>query len=153
VIGLEILSLRRLRRPCAFGLGPAGALLLLVAVAGCSRLPAVAMPGSGNKGTADLFENRVWLDTGADAPAGTLRAFLSDGTLIMSSCAETYRLAPWRWVDGATVVWDEDGANIRADVALVGRDELVLLLDLADGSVSQHFAAAQSPVVCPDARG
>jgi hypothetical protein len=130
------------------------ALLLLVgAVAACSRLPDVAMPGAGNERTADFLENRVWLDTGADAAPGTLRAFVSDGTLVMTSCAETYRLAPWRWVEGGTLVWEEDGENIRADVALVGRDELVLVLDLPDGSVSRRYAAAQSPVVCPDARG
>jgi hypothetical protein len=128
-------------------------LLLVVVVTACSRLPDVAMPGAGNERTADFLENRVWRDTGADAAPGTLRAFLSDGTLVMTSCAETYRLAPWRWVEGGTLVWEEDGENIRADVALVGPDELVLILDLPDGSVSRRYAAARSPVVCPDARG
>ncbi len=109
------------------------------------------MPGSGNKGTAELLENRVWIDDGADAPAGTLRAFLSDGTLVMTSCVETYRLAPWRWVDGGTLVWEEDGRSLRADVALVAHDELALVIDLGNGDMQdRHYRAARSPVVCPD---
>jgi hypothetical protein len=131
----------------------AALLLALAAAAGCSRLTSVAMPGSGNARTAEFLEDRVWLDTGADAAPGTLRAFLSDGTLVMTSCVETYRLAPWRWVEGGTVVWEEDGRNVRADVALAGHDQLVLMLDLPEGGVSRQYAAAQSPVVCPDARG
>jgi hypothetical protein len=131
----------------------AAALLALVGLAACSRLPAVALPGSGNERTADFVENRVWLDTGADAAPGSLRAFLSDGTLVMTSCVESYRLAPWRWVEGGTVVWEEDGQAVRADVALAGYDQLILVLDLPEGGVSRRYAAAQSPVVCPDARG
>ena len=30
---------------------------------------------------AELVENRVWIDQSTDAPRGSLRAFLSDGTL------------------------------------------------------------------------
>ena len=40
----------------------------------------------------------------------------------MTSCTETYRLAPWRWVEGATLVWEEDGRVLRAEVAMVERD-------------------------------
>ncbi len=129
---------------------PALALLLATALAGCGRLPAVAVPGSGNRGTAELVEDRVWIDQGADAAPGSLRAFLSDGTLVVTSCVETYRLAPWRWVEGATLVWEEDGQVLRAEVVLVGRDELVLAIDLGGEPVARTFRAARSPVVCPD---
>ena len=128
----------------------AAALLLLLAAAGCARLgvPAPAIPGSGNKGTAELLEGRVWIDQGPDAARGTLRAFLPDGTLVMTSCVETYRLAPWRWVDGATLVWDEDGRTLRAEVAMVGRDALVLVIDLGGGeSLTRHYRAAAAPEV------
>ena len=39
----------------------AGALLLALAIAGCARLgvPTPAIPGSGNKGTAELIEGRA----------------------------------------------------------------------------------------------
>ena len=97
----------------------AAALLMLgLAVAGCSRLgvPSVAMPGSGSKNSRATVVDRVWIDTDPKAAKGTLRAFLSDGTLVMTSCTETYRLAPWRWVDGSTLVWEEDGRSIRGEV-------------------------------------
>jgi hypothetical protein len=123
---------------------------LLLALAGCSRLPEVAIPGSGNEGTAELLEDRVWIDEGADAARGTLRAFLSDGTLVMTSCVETYRLAPWRWVEGGRLVWDEDGRTVHAEVAMVGRGALVLVIEPEGESITRRYRAAQSPEVCPD---
>ncbi len=128
------------------------ALLIATALAGCARvgLPSPVMPGSGNKGMAELVEDRVWIDADPDAPLGTLRAFLSDGTLVMTSCVETWRLAPWRWVEGATLVWEEDGRNLRAEVAMAGRDEMALVIDPGGESLSRSYRAARAPVVCPD---
>ncbi len=128
-------------------------IVVILALGGCARfgVPTPAMPGSGNKGTAELLEGRVWIDEGADAARGTLRAFLPDGTLVMTSCTETYRLAPWRWVEGATLVWEEDGRSLRAEVAVVERDEMVLVIDLGNGeTLTRHYRAAAAPEVCPD---
>ena len=46
--------------------------------AGCARLgvPTPAFPGSGNKGMAELVEDRVWIDAGFRRAPGSLRAFL-----------------------------------------------------------------------------
>ena len=130
----------------------APALLLAAGLAGCARigLPTPAMPGSGNQGMAEMVEDRVWIDTDPDAPLGTLRAFLSDGTLVMTSCVETWRLAPWRWVEGATLVWEEDGRNLRAEVAMAGRDAMALVIDPGGTNLTRRYRAAQAPVVCPD---
>jgi hypothetical protein len=128
-------------------------LVALLALAGCARLgiPTPAIPGSGNKGMAELVENRVWIDESPDAPRGSLRAFLTDGTLVMTSCTETYRLSPWRWVEGGTLVWEEDGRVLRAEVALVERDVMGMVVDLGnDERLTQRFRAAKAPVVCPD---
>ena len=128
-------------------------LLALLGLAACARvgIPAPAFPGSGNKGMAELVENRVWIDANPDAPKGSLRAFLSDGTLVMTSCTESYRLAPWRWVEGGTLVWEEDGRVLRAEVAMVERDVMGMVVDLGgDEHLSQRFRAAKAPVVCPD---
>jgi hypothetical protein len=122
-------------------------------LAACARfgIPTAALPSSGNAGMAELVENRVWLDESPGAPAGSLRAFLSDGTLVMTSCVETYRLAPWRWVEGATLVWEEDGRVLRAEVAMVERDAMGMVVDLGGGEeLAQRFRAAKAPVVCPD---
>lgn len=121
-------------------------LVLLLAAAGCDRLPGV---GGGAGGS---LENRVWVDTGDDAPRGSLRAFLSDGTLIMTSCTETYRLAAWRWVEGTTLVWDEDGAFIRAEVGFPERDAMALTMDLDGETVTRTYRLTRAPVVCPDLR-
>ena len=129
-------------------------IILGALLAGCARvgLPTPAIPGSGTKGMAELVEGRVWLDADADAPAGSLLAFLPDGTLVMTSCVEVYRLAPWRWIDGSRLAWEEDGRSIHGEVVLAGRDEMVLAIELDDETVTRRFSAAQAPVVCPELR-
>lgn len=142
-------------RRVAGGVAQGATLLLVLTAAGCARfgIPTPAIPGSGNKGMAELVEDRVWIEETEGAPKGSLRAFLSDGTMVMTSCVETYRLAPWRWVEGGTMAWEEDGRVLRAEVAVVERDQLGMLVDLGDGEqLSQKFRAAKAPVVCPDLR-
>ena len=128
--------------------------MLGLAFAGCSRLgvPEVAMPGSGAKNGRATVVDRVWIDTDPAAAKGTLRAFLSDGTLVMTSCTDTYRLAPWRWVDGMTLVWEEDGRSIRGEVVLAERKEMGMVIDPEGMNASHHYLAAEAPVVCPDLR-
>ena len=132
---------------------PRASLLLLAAGCGRLGLPGVAIPGSGSDDVRRLVVDRVWIDTGPDAARGTLLAFLSNGTLVMTSCGESYRLAPWRWVEGATLVWDEDGAFLRAEVAVAERRTMVLLVEVGDETVTRTFRAAEPPEVCPDLRG
>ena len=127
-------------------------LVVLLALGACGYVPRLAMPGSGSDMSREMVENRVWLDTGNDAPRGSVRAFLSDGTLVMTSCVEVYRLAPWRWIEDSRLVWEEDGRSIRAEVVLAGRDEMVLAIALGDETVTRRFSAAQAPVVCSDMR-
>ena len=62
------------------------------------------------------FVGKTWLSTDASAARGTIRVFLSDGTLLMDSCGETYRLARWTSMNGTRIAWEEDGARIEADV-------------------------------------
>lgn len=128
------------------------AALALLALAGCGYVPEVAMPGSGSDSIRAMVEDRVWLDAGDDAAPGALRAFLSDGTLVMTSCVEVYRLAPWRWIEDSRLVWEEDGRSIQAEVVLAGRDEMVLAIALGDATDTRRFTAARAPVVCPDLR-
>jgi hypothetical protein len=128
------------------------ALFALLALGACSYVPKVAMPGSGTDATRALVENRVWLDAGDDTAPGSLRAFLSDGTLVMTSCVEVYRLAPWRWIDESRLAWEEDGRSIHAEVVLAGRDEMVLAIELGEETLSRRYTAAQAPVVCPELR-
>jgi hypothetical protein len=128
------------------------ALGLALLAAGCGRidLPEVAVPGSGSRDLRTLVEDRVWVTTDADAAPGTLRAFLSDGTLVMTSCGETYRLAPWRWVEDARLVWEEDGAVLRGEVVIAERRTLVLAVEAGGETLTRSYRAAAPPEVCPD---
>lgn len=121
-------------------------LLAVLLVAACGRV-GMPGPGRGNAGTAALVENRVWLEQDAATP-GSFRAFVADGTLIAGSCAGPARLGAWRWVDDATLVWEEAGRTTRAQVGMVGRRELVLLPEPADEAPSLSFRAAQTPLEC-----
>jgi hypothetical protein len=87
--------------------------------------------------------------TSPDLP-GVMRIFLADGTLVMDSCWETYRLARWRMPTASELVWEEDGQEIRAEVESRG-EELVLRLHLVDGTIKEErYRPASVPYVCPD---
>ncbi|TPE48850.1 hypothetical protein [Amaricoccus solimangrovi] len=131
----------------------------LLGLAACSRgdLPLPAVPGL-SLGSAEEAEitDRVWLDETPGAPRGAFLAFLSDGTLIQDSCGELWRLSPWRRVDATTLVWEEDGATIRAEIALAGDSELALAIAPpggeaeTGGGMTRRFRAAEAPMVCPE---
>ena len=125
---------------------------LALLAAGCGRvdMPSVAIPGSGSNDMRRLVEDRVWVSTDEAAAPGTLRAFLSDGTLVMTSCGEPYRLAPWRWVEDARLVWEEDGAVLRGEVVLAERRTMVLAVQAGGETLTQSYRVAVPPEVCPD---
>jgi hypothetical protein len=81
---------------------------------------------------------------------GVMLIFLSDSTLVMDSCWETYRLAPWQMESDSTLRWQEDAADIRATIRSLSDRELVLLVSLRDGNEEQHYTAAPAPYLCPD---
>lgn len=101
-----------------------------------------------------MFVGRVWLsDDAADAP-GTVRVFLPDGTLLMDSCVEGYRLTRWRTTGPSGVEWDEDTARIEAEVLEASADSLRLRLTLRGGEVrDETYRPAAVPFVCPDLPG
>lgn len=96
----------------------------------------------------DPLTDRIWLQAEADRP-GVIRAFLSNGTLLMDSCWETFRLERWHR-DGDSVVWTEDTAEIRADIVSLTDTELALDLQPSGIAQRQRFVAADVPYLCPD---
>ena len=98
------------------------------------------------------FVGKMWLSTDSSAPLGTIRIFLSNGTLLMDSCGETYRLARWTSTDAGRIAWDEDGARIEADVTQAVADVLELRLQLKSEVKVERYRPAQVPYVCPDSR-
>ena len=103
-------------------------------------------------GAPPSFVGTPWVSTDPSAPLGTLRIFLADGTLVMDSCGETYRLARWQSVDGGRITWQEDSARIDADFAQATPDTLHLRLHLVDGVRQETYRRADVPFVCPDSR-
>ncbi|WP_424928108.1 hypothetical protein [Amaricoccus tamworthensis] len=97
-----------------------------------------------------LVENRVWLDASQPDRAAEVLAFFSDGTLMNGSCGGPFRLTAWRWVDEATVVWEdvEDGGTIRASVVSVGPSRLDLIVDPDGAPLARTFIAVRPPVNC-----
>ena len=100
----------------------------------------------------DTIVGKTWLSTDASAPAGTIRVFLPDGTLLMDSCGETYRLARWTSIDATRIAGEEDGAPIEADVVQTAADVLELRLHLRSEVKVERYRLALVPYVCPDSR-
>src|SRR5262245_47864291 len=80
---------------------------------------------------------KVWLSTDPSAAPGTVRIFLSDGTLVMDSCWEPYRLAPWRVIDHRRIEWTEDTTRIEARITGLTGEHLRLRLQLV-GEVKEE---------------
>lgn len=98
---------------------------------------------------ADLTD-RIWVQNSGDTPPGAMQLFLDSGALLTTSCWEGYRLSEWRWVDDTHIEWEEDGMTIPAKIVSLSEDELVLELTLVSEVVTQTFAPAEVPYVCPD---
>ena len=121
----------------------AGALLL---VAGCTSPPPAA-PAS-----TDRLINKVWRITSPpDRAPGSFYIFLSDGTLVMTSCVETYRLATWR-ADGVSrlMIAEDPGVQYPAEIRDVRDREAHLRLILKSEQVELTLTQADAPFVCPD---
>lgn len=133
------------------------ALLSLWGVGSTASLPALAeeTPATETSGDAECNEtgdltNRIWVKTGSDQLPGTIKIFLSDGTLVQDSCWETHRMSPWEMTSGTSVSWSEDGTEIRADIVTLTASELVLSLRLKGGAVEERYAPSPVPYLCPD---
>lgn len=100
---------------------------------------------------APSFTGKVW--TRADSPdlPGVMRVFLADGTLVMDSCWETYRLAQWKQVSDRSLTIVEDGQEIPAEILDAPENELRLRLTLVGGETKDEvYQPAPVPYVCPD---
>jgi hypothetical protein len=117
---------------------------ILLSGSGCAA-PSVEQPS---------FVGKVWISTDSTAALGTMRMFLPDGTLLMTSCVETYRLARWENIDGNRIAWSEDTARLEAEIAQATPEELQLRIRLVNGELREEgYRQARVPYVCPAIRG
>jgi hypothetical protein len=117
-------------------------ILMLAGAAGSASIPEDAQ-------RPDLV-GKVWASTDVSAAPGTFRIFLADGTLVMDSCGETYRLSPWRRIDDRHIEWTEDGIRIGAEIAELTADRLRLRIQLRSEIKEESYRPAKVPSVCPD---
>jgi hypothetical protein len=100
-----------------------GGVIACVLAAACRSPSANQEARTASPGAPPAFVGKTWISTDPSAAPGTLRIFLPDGTLVMDSCGETYRLARWRAIDDRRIEWQEDSARIEADVTQVGSEQ------------------------------
>ncbi len=123
-------------------------------VAACFLMLAATAPSLAisQTETSPPFVGRTWISTDSTAAPNTLRIFLPDGTLVMDSCSETYRLASWRTRGAQLIEWREDTATVEAEVTQPTPTQLRLRLRLREETREEHYQLANVPFVCPDAR-
>lgn len=124
--------------------------LLLVLLVACGPPRAGGVPVGQDATPQPQFVGKVWQSTDPGSSLGTLRIFLPDGTLLMDSCGETYRLAQWRAIDDRRLEWTEDTARIEAEITVLTDDELQLRLLLVGGVKNETYRLAKTPYLCPD---
>lgn len=146
-------------------------LALLVLVAGCTKLEdveapdtdstaAVDTPGDtaatvdepGPIGLPDSLLSRVWVRTDTSAAPGTIVVFLPTGTVVQTSCVETYRQDPWHNSGEGQVTITEDGTEIPTSFVVEGTS-LTLYKDLVGGeTLEEHYRRSDGALLCPETR-
>ncbi len=98
--------------------------------------------------------DKVWRVTAPEGrPPGSFYVFLSNGTLIMTSCVETYRLAQWTLEPPASLTITEDPiTRYGADIVRIDERSLALRLKLRNENIDLALELADTPYVCPDLR-
>jgi hypothetical protein len=133
-------------------IGPrASALILIAAVAtSCTATPPPAPPTPSQQ---TVLLNKVWRVTApAGKPLGSMYVFLPDGTLLMTSCVETYRLAKWSAnADGTLTITEDAATSYRATYQAADRTAK-LTFALKNDQMSVDLRVAEPPFVCPDLR-
>ncbi|MCB2096830.1 MAG: hypothetical protein KDE05_04295 [Parvularculaceae bacterium] len=98
----------------------------------------------------ERFANVAWAQDDPAAAPGSFRIFLADGSLIMDSCYETYRVARWRATGDATFAWTEDTSEISARIENLTDDKMTLVLKLANEEATLSFTRINGEVLCPE---
>jgi hypothetical protein len=137
------------------------ALLLLGSLTACgppaadrAELASDSAPTAGDASGSprDALVDKVWRVTApAGRPQGSLYVFLSNGTLIMTSCVETYRLAQWTFDPPASLTITEDPiTRYGADIVRIEDRSLAMRLKLRSENVDLVLELVDTPYVCPD---
>jgi hypothetical protein len=118
----------------------AGSIAVLLLAAACSREPETApapvaavpaAPSSAKPG----FVNKVWeVSVSTGVAPGTLYAFLSDGTLVITSPNSKAAFGAWTYTNGALTMIEES-QEYKVDILNLSHEELRLKSHNPGGSV------------------
>lgn len=142
-------------------------LLSLLMLAACSRpaeeppatpptpVAAAAAPAPQPEPAADTRRqllNHVWELTSPEGrPPRSIYVFLPDGSLLMTSCVETYRIASWKLDAGKQIEIREDAqTRYLAAITELTDSTLKLKLNLISEEIELGFRKAEPQTVCPD---
>ena len=127
------------------------ALLVIAAVAkSCTATPP---PAPVTPPQQVVLLNKVWRVTAPPGkPLGSMYVFLPDGTLLMTSCVETYRLAKWSANSDGTLTITEDAATTYRATYQAADRTAKLTFELKNERMSVDLRVADTPFVCPDLR-
>lgn len=100
-------------------------------------------PEAAATGSAASFVNRVWVVVESEqVELGSLRVFLSEGTLVMASPHATPALGTWREDDGRLVIVEE-GLEYDVDIVELNENELRVRIHSPGEPVDIRFEPAE----------
>ena len=132
--------------------------LVSIGLSGCAPDDAKVV-SAGPASTIDLTQltSRIWQITQAPSkpPRGSIYIFLANGTLLETSCVETYRIAAWTIDPKAPSVLrvvEDERLAFTAVIATLTPDTLRLRQTLTRSSENRDLTlkAVEREFVCPD---
>ncbi|AXC14172.1 hypothetical protein ACPOL_4910 [Acidisarcina polymorpha] len=132
-------------------------LCLLLLVTGAVSAQTAESAGGANSEPGPLFAH-IWRITSAmsNSASASIYIFMPGGTLLETSCVETYRIATWKAnpkVPDAIDVTEDGRLAFTAIISAVDDQSLHLRQTLAFGSREVRemtFTAIDKEFVCPD---
>ena len=119
----------------------AGSIAVLLLAAACSREPetasasVAAVPATPPASVKPGFVNKVWeVSVSTGVAPGTLYAFLSDGTLVITSPNTKAAFGAWAYTNGALTMIEES-RDYKVDILKLSHEELRLKSNNPGGSV------------------
>ncbi len=128
--------------------------LALLAMTACSKSespPSAPPPAAETAQSAakPSFINKVWAV--AESPqveTGSLRVFLSDGTMVMTSSNSTPAFGTWNY-DAERLTITEDGQKYDVDIVALGEDEFRIRIHNPGEPVEIRFTPAEQVAALP----
>ena len=122
----------------------------LLALAACSKTEAPAPSADATAGTSAAqpsFINKVWsVAESQQVELGSLRIFLSDGTMVMASPNSTPAFGSWSY-DGGRLAITEEGLEYKVDILSLSESEFRIRINSPGEPVEIRFEPAKQTAI------